>query len=563
MSFLGLLRPRTHLDSTSSQGEAPTPSIKSTTSTFRKRLSSFNVFRSSRRLRKSAPNGAVGFTAAGRSPYEGYSQSRETTPEPSLEIRRPSGLGRRASITSDGWWAEEERPLPERKQSVSTPELTLFFDTAAGKGKIDLKEKAWGVKAEEVKRWASLPAEVVKRVLEYVPQEEVWKVGLTCRAFLAVARARTYRNINLLNASQHQVDRCINLLAQKRDLAVLVDCFACTSLPQANTSGASSPLPSVSFAIALNNMQNITRLVLSWFDSALLFHTTFRLRHLEFLCSTASRGDLEALSAWLTNQRTIASLSFPQLHFDEETAQWLAGAGSQLSDIPEDDDGPEEECRSALFPPTVLPVLESLCGPSSLVTVLVPGRPVASVKIHLHTTIYDGLRPSSVVAELGKSTVPIASLAVVATAQSRIDARTIERVVMAAGAELGASVTTLEIECALETQVLYKQVTAVLPRYRTLQTLRLWRDVAEALPSGPPDRVVFPTSSPPSPPSSSADAASPERTMECAQFVVWRKHCPTLSLVVFPSGASWQMSEGVDGPTVALVGVVEHIKSDS
>ena len=94
MSFLGLKKSRSPPDSYPHDYEhehspgSQTPSIKST-STFRKRLSSFNVFHSKRFRHKK--HDAVGYTAA----YgQGYTPSRSPSPEPSLEIRRPSGLGR-------------------------------------------------------------------------------------------------------------------------------------------------------------------------------------------------------------------------------------------------------------------------------------------------------------------------------------------------------------------------------------------------------------------------------------------------------------------------------------
>ena len=248
------------------------------------------------------------------------------------------------------------------------------------------------------------------------------------------------------------MDKCINILASKRDIAGLVEHFSCDALPPSHPSDvATSPLPAVSFAIALNNMHNLNSLTLSRFDSTLLFHTTFQLRTLAFLCETASQGELEGLLAWLTNQPKITSLSFPHLTLDSEPSQWLAGAGSQLSNIPEDQE--EQGDSPYTFPPSLLPALEHVCGPAQFVAALTPGRPLGSVTLHLYTTIYDGLRPSALVAELARSTAGVTALAVVAPPQSRVDARTIERVIMAAGAELGAAITVLEVESPQENQV--------------------------------------------------------------------------------------------------------------
>ena len=457
-----------HLDS----GITRTPSIKSTSTSFRQRLSSFNVF-SSKRIRSTHSNGGkkkfkgVGLTAS-YNPSSSYAASRSPSPEPSLEIRRPSGLGRRASITGEEWWAggEDEkascpRPGPERKRSISTPELSLSFapteshttrwsahsETVFGDEFSPLKAKH---KAKCVVR---LPVDLLKAVLEFVPREDMPVVARTCKTFLEVARVKIYQEVGLLEVSDRKkVDKCINVLASKRDIAGVVECFSCDALPSSQPSEvATSPLPAVSFAIALNNMHTLNSLTLARFDSALLFHATFQLRELTFLCSTAPQGELEGLFAWLTNQSTLTSLSFPHLILDPETSNWLAGAGSQLSDIPEDQE--ERNSSSYTLPLTLLPALQHVCGPAPLIVALAPGRPLSSVMLRLYTTIYDGLRPSALVAELARSTASVASLTVVAPPESRVDARTIERVIMAAGAELGAALTVLEIETSQENQV--------------------------------------------------------------------------------------------------------------
>lgn len=452
MSFLGLRKSR-HLtepgygDTLDDHHSTitRTPSIKST-NTFRQRLSSFNVF-SPKRLRShsSKKRGGIGYTAS----YQpSYAPSRSPSPEPSLEIRRPSGLGRRASITGEQSFTEEgwyPRPNAERKRSISTPELSLTRWSAQS-------ETVYEDDSHKSKYIAPrLSMDLMKMALLFVARSDLPSVAMTCKPFLEVARARIYRDVNLLEiADQRQVDKCIHLLTSKRDVAALVESFSCMFLPPSHPSDATSPLPAVTFAIALNNMHNLTSLTLSRFDSALLFHTTFQLRTLSFLCETASQGELEGLFAWLTNQSTLTSLSFPHLTLDSESSQWFAGAGSQLTDIPED---LEESVSSSTFPPTLLPALSHICGSTSLATALVPGRPLTSVTLLIHTTIYDGLRPSALVAELSKSTATVASLAVVVSPRSRVDPRTVERVIMAAGAELGGIIKTLEVESSWENQV--------------------------------------------------------------------------------------------------------------
>ena len=253
MSFLGLLKPRPHLSSdtsscrvdqhlgdhhhldSSSSGHVysnnldsditRTPSIKSTSTSFRQRLSSFNVF-TPKRLRSTISNGSnngsnkkkfkgVGFTASYNA-SSSYAASRSPSPEPSLEIRRPSGLGRRASITGEGWWGGEEdeasfcpRPVPDRKRSISTPELSLSLapteshttrcsaqsETVFGDESSPLKLK------HQAKGAVRLPVDLQKAVLEFVPREDLPVVARTCKAFLEVARSRIYQEVDLLEIS--------------------------------------------------------------------------------------------------------------------------------------------------------------------------------------------------------------------------------------------------------------------------------------------------------------------------------------------------------------------------
>lgn len=570
MSFLGLRKTRTPTDTADSlhahESSSQTPSIKST-NTFRKRLSSFNVF-APKRLRShvSKKFNGVGFTAA----YEPhpYTPSRSPSPEPSLEIRRPSGLGRRASITGDSgeWWAEDSYPRApkERKRSISTPELSLVLPSGdLGRWPEHIEHEEEPLKPRKpVCMLPRIPLDLLKATVSFVPHSDLPALALTCRTCLDVARGRMYRNVDLLRSDEACVDRCINLLASKRDLAALVETFACQFVPQSQNLGNTSPLPAFTFAIALNNMQNLSSLTLARYDAAVLFHTTFQLRRLTLLCDTAPQSELEGLFAWLSNQPKLTSLSFPNLVLDKESAKWIAGAGSQLANIPEEDQDGESAAAPVLFPPSLLSALDHIAGPSALVSAIVPGRPVASVTVQIHTTIYDGLRPSALVAELAQGSASVTSFALVAPHQSRVDARTIERVLMAAGAELGGTLKVLEIETSLEDQVLYKHVHSILPRYRRLHTLRLRRNYSDQTSrTAPPGHLVaFPTAPPspsaPSPPGS--PGITPLRMQERTQLVAWSKQCPTLASVVFPSGGCWRISESFSGPVYAFVG---HLKA--
>ncbi|EKM51350.1 uncharacterized protein PHACADRAFT_177993 [Phanerochaete carnosa HHB-10118-sp] len=573
MSFLGLRKTRTPADNADSlrvqEPGSQTPSIRST-GTFRSRLSSLSIF-TPKRLRshvsKKFAGGGVGFTAA-REPHS-YTPSRSPSPEPSLEIRRPSGLGRRASITGDSgeWWAEEPYPraLGERKRSISTPELSLIFaDREPGRGTEHSEHEGGATKPRKATCMLSrIPLDLLKTAVYFVPFSDLPAVALTCKTLLEVARSRLYRNVDLLRVSDEAcIDRCFSLLASKREVAVLVETFACKFVPPSHNLGNTSPLPAFTFAIALNNMHNLSSLVLARFDSALLFHTTFRLRRLTFLCETSSQGELEGLFAWLANQPKLTSLSFPHLTLDNESVKWFAAAGSQLANIPEEDQDSQSDSPT-MFPSTFLPALDHIAGPAPLVSAIVPGRPLTSVAVHIHITIYDGLRPSALATELTRGSVSVTSFSLVTPRHSRVDARTIERVLMAAGAELGTTLKVLEIETPLEDQVLHKHVHGILPRCHRLHTLRLRRDVSGQDSPTPSlgNLVVFPTASSSS--SFLSRPISPSPTPLCmqerSQLVIWSKQCPTLSSVIFPSGGCWRISESLAGPVYTSMGRVKTV----
>ena len=74
------------------------------------------------------------------------------------------------------------------------------------------------------------------------------------------------------------------------------------------------------------------------------------------------------------------------------------------------------------------------------------------VQIPIQCTLYDGLRPSALMSALAAARETLRVLAI-QPASTKIDQRTIERVVMAAGAELGECVETLEVHWVLDDEV--------------------------------------------------------------------------------------------------------------
>ncbi|OBZ73022.1 hypothetical protein A0H81_07093 [Grifola frondosa] len=161
---------------------------------------------------------------------------------------------------------------------------------------------------------------------------------------------------------------------------------------------------------------------------------------------------------------------------------------------------------------------------------------------------------------------------------TKVDARTLERVLMSAGAELGNILEVLEVHWVLEDEILYKQIFAVLARFRSLRTLRLYRDSPPPPPHLPPPLLPLPStssplfsshfsllnrSSPSFPPTPSAKSrpnsvsVSPDmslpRLQERSRLALWQKSCPALRNVVFLSGAEWRIRPSLPGRSASPV----------
>ncbi|THH32650.1 hypothetical protein EUX98_g1519 [Antrodiella citrinella] len=259
-------------------------------------------------------------------------------------------------------------------------------------------------------------------------------------------------------------------------------------------------------------------------------------------------------------------------------------SGSALPDSPRRKSTAPDTCprqTSELgIPSNVVPQLSHFHGPAPLVSVIVPDRAIQSLSITIHTTLYDGLRPSALMSFVTRSKTPVTSLSIIASGQKKVDARTLERVLMSVGAELGEFLQTLEIEWILEDELLYKQVLAVLPRFKALHTLRLHRRLPPPPPRSPPPSLPLPPTTPLStpPPSPSAFFANkvfawtpPEspnvsgrtrinsfsskrisldvplpRAHERTHLAAWSKQCRTLRNVSFLSGAEWRVGMSVE-----------------
>ncbi|TCD71073.1 hypothetical protein EIP91_000165 [Steccherinum ochraceum] len=577
----------------------------------RKRLSSFTLLSTSKRQNATSSHqsslnkgGGVGFVR----PNDAFpvTRSRSPSPVPSLEIRRPSGLGRRASIMLPE--SDEvldisyrgRRPMGgmSRKLSVSAPDLSLplfkweevssvaedeserlsselgYLRPGSSRCPSPIPEPASAPRFFDFSR---IPAELLKSLFTESSRRDLASLSLVCRSFVWPARAALYEHLNLQDMkAPRSIEKCMAWLASRREIAAMVKSFSCPVAPDFTPGNVFTPAAMVTFAIALTNMVQLQSLTLPRFTPHLLLHTTFQLRRFSLTCESMSPEESRDTFAWLTTQPSLVSLSFPNLvmesiqspngaiPFPTSTLAKAISLESVSPDIP-----------GLPLTADAIPKLSHFHGPSSLASVLVPGRPVQTLSITIHTTLYDGLRPSALMASVKRSTSLVTSLSIIASGQKKVDARTLERVLMSAGAELGDCLQTLEIEWILEDELLYKQVVAALPRFAALRTLRLHRRLPPPPPRSPPPSLPLPTTAlstpPPSPSSFLAnskifswtppDSPNPSfrlstaskrisldvplpRAHERAHLVGWSKGCRSLRNVVFLSGAEWRITDG-------------------
>jgi len=257
-----------------------------------------------------------------------------------------------------------------------------------------------------------------------------------------------YESIDLQSLLPDATLLCIGSLASHPELALFVRTFKSTVLPSFDDH--QGPLPSLSFALALCNMKNLVSLSLPRFDNDIFHYTTFRLQHLSLSCETMTVPEQVYFSNWLTTQHDMISLSLPAL-----TTELVCSPCTPVKPLP----GSDRTDIGPLYPPTPpshslpIPNLQKIDGPASLVQGLIPGRPVSEVVVHVDKTLYDGLKPSQLMGSIAKSTAPITRLSIRSSPSAAIDVRTMERLLMSAGAEFGQSVLHLEIAWAAHDQV--------------------------------------------------------------------------------------------------------------
>ena len=380
-----------------------------------------------------------------------YWRSRSPSPAPSLDIRMPTGLGRRASELGERE-DFQEYSVHERKRSISLPASPTQTQAAS----------RWRALPPEPKTPAldRISPELLSVVFSFASRPDILSLARVSTSFSQAAKRALYGDLDLRNADDERIEQCISTLASRRSLASLVRTFACRILPPPE-GAESTTLNTVTFAIALTNMDQLNALTLPDFDLRLVRHATFSLRHLTLLCTSISPQVFHSLFSWLSHQPSLLSLSFPSLLLPTLPPSPLApvdsGAPSRphtprTPDTPSNESDAPSHVSSSSFPPTVVPNLRRFDGPVAIAAAIVPGRPVERVTIPIQHTLYDGLRPSALMSALASARCTLRALSI-KPASKKIDQRTLERVVMSAGAELGDFVETLEVHWVLDDEV--------------------------------------------------------------------------------------------------------------
>ncbi|KAF7761078.1 hypothetical protein Agabi119p4_10487 [Agaricus bisporus var. burnettii] len=263
--------------------------------------------------------------------YESRHLSQDSLTDEEDDIRRPSGLGSAASVSSlpPSPFAPTH-PVSYPMRASSTPNLLLSYSpphTRTPTPSFSL---------------LSIPSETIALVFSHLSKSDLAQVVRTCRLFLSPGRVLLYTDVSLDDLPQARLEGLVALLASRRDLTDLTRTFTCETWPpffQPTSSGTSSKsrsstlfespfdpelqhrntLLTATFTLAFQRMSNLTSLILPSYDHDLLaHHTAFGLQSITFTCSTLSKEEAHELFAWLDGQTNIATLMFPKLAQDTD-----------------------------------------------------------------------------------------------------------------------------------------------------------------------------------------------------------------------------------------------------
>ncbi|EIN04161.1 hypothetical protein PUNSTDRAFT_128467 [Punctularia strigosozonata HHB-11173 SS5] len=519
---------------------------------------------------------AVEHVAPARSSASATSRSPSPEDDEEMEIRPPSGLGRRGSLFSN-----VSLPSPT---TPTTPVSPFSSSTLGRPGGLKIKISAAGTGPNLVTRghrersisspdlssalappsWSSLslsfpsstssprpitppapparfPPSVLALICFFSSPASLCALALTSKSVCRLAQDALYSSIDLSLLHPALAERCLATLSTRPHLSALVRTFVLPTTPSSTSAPSTPSTPSptstaLALCLALRTMSSLISLSAPFSPALAYAPPTPTLTHVRILSSSLSPAEHDRLLAWLAERPSITRLALPSL--------------SDPPPTPTADDATPPDAST-------LPRLASYTGPPALAAHLAPGRPLVNATLVVHTTLYDGLRPAALMRALSlasprhppsssasSSLLPPASSppapSTPATpsepgtlrelgihAAPRVDARTLEKVLMAAGSQLGDRLRELEVGAGILDENLYKMITPVLPRFTSLKTLR----VLPLLPN------LYASSS-------SSSSSSVEVSPETAR--AWARLCPTLERIEIgrarAGGKAWRVA---------------------
>ena len=417
--------------------------------------------------------------------------------ESEADIRCPSGLGSAVSIIS-------KRSLPPSpfyppngspynpmssqphliKRAISSPNLFRAFSLRVrgknrGRGESVLVDKQSLPSAARRNVSAAgyyLPENVTSLILAHLSQSDIASCATVSRIFASAARSILYAEIDTSSISAKQLEKLVSILSSRSQVAEVVTSFTCPEWPsffvsskEQGTIRQRERRLAAMFTLALQQMYNLTSLILPSFDASFVaHHTSFGLRSITFLDCTMSEAETRALFAWLDGQINVSTLRFPNLFDIDNSLQSIkttikndknsrprTNSDNCYLDLPNNNFSPSPYPRLLPTPtpsssmqnlplltsPTLLPNLTVLHATPSLVMLLcshsknspIGRRPLQSVFLNINSTLYNGLRPAS----LMSAVAGISHLGL--RFSPNVDRRSFEKVIGVAAASLGSS----------------------------------------------------------------------------------------------------------------------------
>ncbi|KAH7886805.1 hypothetical protein F5I97DRAFT_1054259 [Phlebopus sp. FC_14] len=443
-----------------------------------------SIFNNRKRTLKSSPtqltlshgHSPVGFVRPNRLALSRTSSLSSLPSSP--EIRRPSGLGRRASSLASRCSTEgHEKATGGAGLTKGSTSLPNLLDRPLESANL-LAYPPTRIQ-EQTQRNACVlfPDELLEVVLLLLPRWTLPATALVSRKFCAVARHILYCSLDFQRLSERAVETLCGILANKRELSDQVVTLACHFWPTSSTDGNAPLTPSMDFLSALQNMRHLRVLTLQSF-AFVLSHTPtlpFSLTKLTILDEALTKPQLALIRTWLLSQPHLESLAFPNCNtFTGLDEVWSAP-------------GPEDSPMDTVQPAAdqehhqdFLPGLLRLHCPSQVAAVLCSSmkHPLQRITLNVHDTLYAGLRPSSVLRTLKG----VEEMHVVFGHD--VDKRTTEKFLGTAGGILtevstngAGGLKMLEVEVSWvdedAAETLYRIVTAIIPRLRGLQKLKI------------------------------------------------------------------------------------------